>query len=73
MQVVANLLNNAAKYTEQRADLSGSSNGTEGGGNVLRVKDTGVGIARNYCRESSTSLSKPTGLWTVRRADSASG
>ena len=43
-QVVANLLNNAAKYTEEggRISLSVVQSGEEA---VLRVQDTGVGIA----------------------------
>src|SRR4029077_8872507 len=43
-QVLANLLNNAAKYTDQGGRI-GLSAGQEGGELVLRVKDTGVGIA----------------------------
>ncbi len=44
-QVFANLLNNAAKYTEPggRIDLSGRRRGDE---IVVRVKDTGIGIPR---------------------------
>jgi PAS domain S-box-containing protein len=43
-QVVVNLLNNAAKYTEPggRIDVEASREGTQ---IILRVKDTGVGIA----------------------------
>jgi len=43
-QVLSNLLNNAAKYTEEggRIDLTVEASGGEA---VLRVRDTGVGIA----------------------------
>jgi CheY-like chemotaxis protein len=43
-QVLSNLLNNAAKYTEEggRIDLTVESSGGEA---ILRVRDTGVGIA----------------------------
>ena len=43
-QVLANLLNNAAKYTEEggRIDLTVAR---EGGEAVFRVRDTGIGIA----------------------------
>src|SRR5262249_33022679 len=43
-QVVANLLNNAAKYTERggRIWLTGERDGNEV---VVRVRDTGIGIA----------------------------
>ena len=43
-QVLANLLNNAAKYTEPggRIDLSAAQEGSEV---VLRVRDNGIGIA----------------------------
>jgi signal transduction histidine kinase len=42
-QVLANLLNNAAKYTDHGGHV-GLSARQEGGELVLRVKDTGVGI-----------------------------
>lgn len=44
IQVVVNLLNNAAKYTEDggRITLTGQC---EGSGLVLRIRDTGVGIS----------------------------
>jgi signal transduction histidine kinase/DNA-binding response OmpR family regulator len=43
-QVVANLINNAAKYTEPggRIELEATAEGTEA---VVRVRDTGIGIA----------------------------
>src|SRR5262249_29370142 len=43
-QVVANLLNNAAKYTDHGGHVCLSAR-QEGGELVLRVRDTGVGIA----------------------------
>jgi signal transduction histidine kinase len=43
-QVLANLLNNAAKYTDQGGHIRLSAR-QEGGELVLRVRDTGVGIA----------------------------
>jgi signal transduction histidine kinase/CheY-like chemotaxis protein len=42
-QVVANLLNNAAKYTDERGRIVLSA-AREGGEAVVRVRDTGVGI-----------------------------
>ncbi|MHB1424522.1 MAG: hybrid sensor histidine kinase/response regulator [Gemmataceae bacterium] len=43
-QVVGNLLNNAAKYTERGGRISLTA-AREGGKAVLRVRDTGIGIA----------------------------
>jgi signal transduction histidine kinase len=43
-QVVANLLTNAARYTEQRGAIDVHA-GAEGGTIVVRVRDTGRGIA----------------------------
>lgn len=43
-QVIANLLNNAARYTERRGKISVSAQ-REGNRAVLRVRDTGIGIA----------------------------
>jgi signal transduction histidine kinase len=43
-QLLANLLNNAAKYTDHAGQIKLSAR-QEGGELVLRVKDTGVGIA----------------------------
>jgi signal transduction histidine kinase len=44
VQVVANLLTNAAKYTE-RGGRIGLSVAREGGAGVVRVRDSGIGIA----------------------------
>ena len=43
-QVVVNLLNNAAKYTDQGGHIRLSAQ-QEGGEVVLRVRDTGIGVA----------------------------
>jgi PAS domain S-box-containing protein len=43
-QVLANLLNNAAKYSDRGGDISVSA-GREGSDAVIRVRDTGVGNA----------------------------
>ena len=43
-QILANLLNNAAKYTDEGGRIWLSA-GTEGGEVVIRVRDNGVGIA----------------------------
>ena len=50
VQVVANLLNNAAKYTPQggRIMLSAARNGAEA---VVRVADTGIGIPADMLRK----------------------
>jgi signal transduction histidine kinase len=46
-QVVANLLNNAAKYTEPHGTLTlqAAKDGAEGQAVVLRVRDTGIGLS----------------------------
>src|SRR6185369_10066058 len=44
-QVVANLLNNAAKYTDEGGEIW-LDVGVEGGEVVIRVRDTGPGISR---------------------------
>jgi PAS domain S-box-containing protein len=44
-QVVANIITNAAKYTEPRGRITVSARNT-GGRVELRVKDTGIGISR---------------------------
>jgi PAS domain S-box-containing protein len=46
-QVMANLLNNAAKYTEPHGTitLQAAKDGTEGQAVVLRVRDTGIGLS----------------------------
>jgi PAS domain S-box-containing protein len=45
-QVVANLLNNAAKYTEKGGHIRLTA-GREGGAAVIRVGDTGIGLDRD--------------------------
>ncbi len=44
-QVVANLLNNAAKYTEPHGTLTIAATPEEGGRIALRVRDTGIGLS----------------------------
>ena len=51
-QIVVNLLNNAAKYTDA-GGLVRMSVQQEGADAVIRVRDNGVGIARRCCRVSS--------------------
>jgi PAS domain S-box-containing protein len=45
-QVFANLLNNAAKYTEQGGNIAVAAR-LDGGDAVVSVRDTGIGIARD--------------------------
>ena len=71
-QIVVNLLNNAAKYTEEggRISLSVQQEGDEA---VLRVQDTGVGISPELlphifdlftqAQRSAGSLTRGTGYW----------
>jgi signal transduction histidine kinase/ActR/RegA family two-component response regulator len=47
VQVVANLLNNAAKYTDPGGRIEVSA-GREGDEAVIRVRDTGIGIAPEH-------------------------
>jgi CheY-like chemotaxis protein len=49
-QVVTNLLTNAAKYTEPEGDIALGS-GTEGRTIVIKVRDTGIGIAPHMLNE----------------------
>ena len=58
-QVVANLLENAAKYTDREAGRSGTGY-REGDEVVLRVRDNGIGIAPRCSAESSTCSSRPS-------------
>ena len=71
-QVVVNLLNNAAKYTDEggRIWLSARKAGHE---MVLRVRDTGVGIDLGSSPTSSTCSRRRTGRWTARKGGWASG
>ena len=72
-QVVANLLNNAAKYQDEggRIELAVAQNGPEA---MIAVRDQGIGLAAGDaapgCSSSSPRESAPP---TARRADSASG
>ena len=70
-QVVVNLLTNAAKYTDPGGHiwLTVQQEGEEA---VLRVRDTGVGIAPESCPASSTCSRRRNGPWTARKAGWAS-
>lgn len=66
-QVVGNLLNNAAKYTPAGGTIALSAD-VEGGEVVIRVRDTGVGIARamlpkvfDLFSQADTSISQAQG------------
>ena len=65
-QIVSNLLNNAAKYTERGGRITVSL-ARENNQAVLRVQDSGIGIsAGDAATMSSISLSRPTIRWTAR-------
>ncbi len=70
-QVMANLLTNAAKYTDRGGaiDVAAAREGEEV---VLRVRDSGMGIAPSSCRGSSISSSRASAPSIARRAASAS-
>ena len=71
-QVVGNLLNNAAKYTEPDGRIWLTAR-AEGGEVVLRVRDTGIGIAAGHAAaRSSTCSCRWTTLLPGRRAAWAS-
>ena len=55
-EVVANLLTNALKFTPAGGSVL-LETGPEGEQAVLRVRDTGPGIAPTNCRTSSTGSS----------------
>ena len=67
-QVIGNLLDNAAKYT-QRAGRICLTIGREGGEVVLRVRDHGVGMPPNCSPTSSTCSCRASGPWPARRGD----
>jgi PAS domain S-box-containing protein len=66
-QVLSNLLNNAAKYTEQGGRI-GLTADCEDGHAVIRIKDTGVGIPAACCPASSTCSCRRTGPLSVPAA-----
>ena len=70
-QVLANLLNNAAKYTEPGGRIAVTA-AAEDGAAVVRVRDTGIGIPPEMLGASSTCSPRSTGRWTGRRAGSGS-
>ena len=71
-QVIANLLNNAAKYTEPggRIWLTATREGQEA---VVRVRDTGVGIPAEMLSRVFELSRRWTARWRGRRAAWASG
>jgi len=69
-QVLGNIVNNAAKYTERGGKIVLSAT-REGGEVVVRVRDTGVGIQKEYLRtifEPFTQLAR-----TIDRAQGGLG
>ena len=70
-QVVVNLLNNAAKYSDDggRIELSGVR---EGNDVVIAVKDAGFGIAPRSSPGCSRCSPRTTARWRARKGDSAS-
>ena len=72
-QVLANLLNNAAKYTDHGGRI-GLTAEQEGGEVVLRVRDTGVGIAADMlARIFELFVQVGSGRCTTPRAGWGSG
>ena len=65
-QIVANLLNNAAKYTDRggRIALVADREGNEA---VVRVRDNGIGLSARCSLASSTFLPRPIDRWTAPR------
>jgi signal transduction histidine kinase len=72
LQVMGNLLNNAAKFTP-RAARSGSRRRLEDAGLTIVVTDDGMGIAPDVLPTSSISSRRRTGRSSARKAGSASG
>ena len=71
-QVIDNLLTNAIKYTPA-GGLIRIQTQVEGEESVLRVTDSGVGIAAICSRVCLTSLRRASAIWTERKVGSASG
>ena len=70
-QVLKNLLNNAAKYTEPGGQIWLTAE--SGGGDVVfRVRDTGIGIDPEVLPMFSTPSGRWSGRSIIRRADWAS-
>jgi PAS domain S-box-containing protein len=71
-QVLTNLLNNAAKYTDP-----GATSGWPPSGTAARwccgCGTRASASPRNCCRQSSTCSCRPSAAWTAPRAASASG
>jgi signal transduction histidine kinase len=66
-QALSNLLNNAVKYTEAGGQIKVAVTRLEEM-TEIRVKDSGLGISPELCRDCSIFLPKPTRRRIVRRA-----
>jgi signal transduction histidine kinase len=65
-EVIVNLLNNAAKYTPEGGHIWLNIQ-QEADEMVLRVRDTGIGIARDSLRISLSFLLRRRDLWIARK------
>lgn len=73
-QAIANLLVNAAKFTDPGGHVELALHDDEAGGDaVLHVLDDGIGIAPDSSGSCSTRSSRPAPLSTARRGGSGSG
>jgi signal transduction histidine kinase len=72
VQVLVNLLNNAAKYTDEGGAIRLAAS-SEGAHAVLRVQDTGMAFLRGSFPGFSTSSRRTIARSTARRAGSGSG
>ncbi len=66
-QVVANLINNAAKYTPEKGVIEITVSQRDDVA-TISVKDNGLGILKICCPTSSTCLLKLTSIWIVPKA-----
>ena len=66
-QVIANLLNNASKYSDMGATIHLTAS-TAGGDVVIEVRDTGAtACTRTSCRACSNRSCRPTNGWSTSR------